>query len=103
MCHFSTTSFPSLCITKVQDFIVLVSGADSLYGLCPDTLTSLVLTLLPPVDHVYEELGELNLVDDSAEIESFVLKEIILALREYSGLFIPKLVRQNLAFVSRKF
>ena len=75
---------------QVQDFISLVSGSDSLYGFCPDTLNSLVLTLLPSVDHVYEELGELSLVDDSKDVKFYILQEIVLALRECSGFFISK-------------
>lgn len=77
---------------QVQDFISLMSGPDSLYGLCPDTLNSLVLTLLPSVDHVYAEMGDLSLVDDSKEITFYTLYEIVQTLRECSGFFIPKVL-----------
>ena len=80
----------SLPMTQVQEFIDLVSGSDSLYGLCPDTLNSLVISLLPAVDHTYPEIGELSLVDNSRNIRFYILQEIVQALRECTGLFVPK-------------
>ncbi len=75
---------------QVLEFIELVSGSDSLYGLCPHTLNSLILSLLPAVDHTYPEIGELNLVNNSRDIHFYILQEIVQALRECTGLCIPK-------------
>ncbi len=81
---------PLQFITQVQEFIELVSGSESLYGLCPDTLNSLVLSLLPAVDHAYTEIGKLSFVDNSSDIRFYTLQKIVQALREFTGLFVPK-------------
>ena len=75
----------------MKDFIALVSGSESLYGLRPDTLNSLVISLLPSVDHAYQEMGELK-SEESCEIKHFILREIVQALRCNTGLFIPKVL-----------
>ena len=72
------------------DFIALVSGPASLYGLCPDTLNSLIISLLPSVDHSYQEMGELSVVDDSCDVRLRMMQQIVQALRKYTGFFIPK-------------
>ena len=42
----------------MQDFIECISGPSSLYGLQPETLDSLVLSLLPSMTHGYESPRE---------------------------------------------
>ena len=71
----------------------LISGPHCLYGFCSDTLNSLVLTLLPSVDHIYKELGEVTLVDDSKDadkLQFLILEKIVQVLRECHGFIIPK-------------
>ncbi len=77
-------------ITQVQEFIELVSSSESVYGFCSDTLNSLVLSLLPTVDHIYNEIAEPSLVDNFQDIRFYILREIVQALREFTGLFVPK-------------
>ena len=43
---------------QVQNFIGCISGPSSLYGLQPETLDSLVLSLLPPLTRSYESFKE---------------------------------------------
>ena len=73
----------------MKDFVQCVSGSSSLYGLQPDTLESLVLTLLPPLGHKYDTLGEPSLVDSSMDIRVYVLQELLQSLRHCAGFHIP--------------
>ena len=58
-------SLPPHALTNVQvkDFIHHISGPNSLYGLQPETLESLVLSLLPPLTHSYEPLKKTGVMD----------------------------------------
>lgn len=73
----------------MKDFIQCVSGGSSLYGLQPDTLESLVLTLLPPLGHKYETLGEPSLDDSSVDIKVYLIQELLQSLRHCAGFHIP--------------
>ena len=77
---------------KVKNFIDLVSGSESLYGLCPYTLHSVVISLLPSVDHTYQcqEMGDFSVIDDSQDVKFYVIQKMLQALRECTGLLIPK-------------
>ena len=79
---------------QVKDFIQCVSGSSSLYGLQADTLESLILTLLPPLDHQYATLGEPSLVDSSLDVKVYLIQELVQSLRHCAGFHIPP-VRLN--------
>lgn len=75
---------------QVNDFICQVLGYQSLYGLQPETLDSLILDLFPPLNHTYQELGEDSVVDTEQEVPIYLLKEIFNALRNNVGFNIPR-------------
>ena len=80
--------------TQVQDFIHHISGPSSLYGLRQETLQSetldsLVLSLLPPLTHSYEQLAEPRVMDNSLDLKLFLLQELLQNLRHSAGLNIP--------------
>ena len=86
-CFLLTSIFASL--PQVKDFVQCVSGSSSLYGLQPDTLESLVLTLLPPLGHKYDTLGDPSIVDSSLDVRVYVLQELLQSLRHCAGFHIP--------------
>lgn len=73
----------------MEEFINLVSGGSSLYGLKDETLDSLVLTLLPPLGHKYDTLGEPSTIDTTLSVKVFLVQELLQALRHSSGFNIP--------------
>ena len=74
----------------MTDFITSVCNSTSLYGLQPETLDSLILDFLPPLDHAYTKLGEDSLVDTSQPPDIYLLQELLGALRNNAGFHIPK-------------
>ena len=87
---------------QVNEFICDVFGFKSLYGLCPETLDSLVLELLPPITHTYKKLERVSTsedleyksnyadTDDALNVVVCLLQEILNALRSNAGFYIPK-------------
>ena len=75
--------------TQVQDFLDCISGPSSLYGLQPETLDSLVLSVLPPLTHSYEAFGEPSPIDDSLELKVLLMQELLQNLRHFARLHIP--------------
>lgn len=66
-----------------------MSDSSSLYGLQTDTLESLVLTLLPPLEHKYKTLGEPSVVDATLDIKVYIIQELLQSLRHCAGFHIP--------------
>ena len=88
---------------QVNEFICLVLGYKSLYGVQYETLDSLLLELLPPIDHCYKksentenqcEAESLILVDDPFEMAVYLFQEILIALRNNAGFYVPKVSAQ---------
>ena len=93
----------------MQDFIECVSGPSSLYGLQPETLDSLVLSLLSSLTHSYESLREPvvsyqhqkdpcmmdkslkkpNQTDGNFELKVLLMQEMLWNLRHCAGFSIP--------------
>ena len=75
----------------MKEFISLVSSSESLYGLRPDTLNSLVISLLHSVGHVHthKEMEEQTLVIKSSNIQFCIMQATLQALRD-TGLLIPE-------------
>ena len=80
---------PSYSQTQVQDFIHLISGSSSLYGLQPETLDSLVLSMLPPLTHSYEPLNEPRVMDSNLDLKVLMMQELLQNLRHCAGFHIP--------------
>lgn len=80
---------PSNSQLQVQDFIDLISGPHSLYGLQPETLDSLVLSMLPPLKHAYEPSSELRLKDSSLDVKVLLMQELLQNLCHCAGFYIP--------------
>ena len=79
---------------QVNDFAnnVLQKKA-SLYGFTDETLDSLMLTLIPPIDHEYQRVPlKQNADDEDMDIKVFLLKSLVDALRENAGFNIPKVL-----------
>ena len=79
-----------LYLVQVSDFILRVNGSTSLYGLEAETLDSLILDLLPPLNHSYCKLGEDSMVDTSEPVPIYLLQELLRALRSNAGFHIPR-------------
>ena len=79
---------------QVNDFAKMVlQGKASLYGFTDETLDSLVLTLLPPSGHKYQQVPlDQNAADKDIDIKVFLLKSLVDALRENAGFHIPKVL-----------
>lgn len=77
----------------MDDFISIVEGSESLYGMKLETLDSMILDMLPPLGHTYTELRESSEVDDAQDVRPYLMLEILKYLRTNSGFYIPE-VRQ---------
>ena len=73
--------------TQVKQFIDLVGGGNSLYGLKKETIDSLLLSLLPPYGHTYKETPPGNLIGD--DVNLCLLQELLRALRNSAGFAVP--------------
>lgn len=73
-------------------------GFKSLYGLRRETLDSLILECLPPINHTYKQLKmdetvavkSLHEQDDQWEVALYLVQEILNALRNNAGFHIPR-------------
>ena len=74
--------------TQAQDFLDCISGPSSLYGLQPETLDSLVLSILPPLTHSYKAFEEPRAIDDSLDLKVLLMQELLQNLRHFGGLHI---------------
>ena len=79
---------------QVHDFAnKVLQGKTSLYGFTDETLDSLMLTLLPAIDHEYQRVPlEQNAADEDMDIKVFLLKSLVDAVRENAGFHIPKVL-----------
>ena len=73
---------------QVEDFVKQV-GPDGLYGYQLDTVNSLILSLLPPVDFKFHCDKEQSFVDTSEDIKLFILRLLVQYIRRCSGFHIP--------------
>ena len=74
-----------------------MQGEASLYGFTKETLDSLMLTLLPPIDHEYQQVPlEQSTVDEDVDSQVFLLKSLLDALRKNAGFHIPKVLVNNI-------
>ena len=76
----------SFCL-QVKQFIDLVGGEKSLYGLKKETLNSLLLSLLPPYGHTYKDTPPGDLIGDSVKL--CLLQELLRTLRNSAGFAVP--------------
>ena len=74
--------------TKTEEFVNCISADSSLYGFKPETLDSLLLSVLP-FDHTYQPLRERSVVDDGLSVQVYLMKEMLQALRHSAGFNIP--------------
>ena len=75
-------------------------GPDGLYGFKLDTVDSLILSLLPPVDFEFNCTREDSLVDPDEDVKVFMLRLLVQGLRRCSGFHIPYVCdSQNIAVV----
>lgn len=72
----------------MEEFVESV-GADGLYGIKWDTVNSLILSLLPPMDFEFQCLKERGLIDVCDDIKVHILRLLIQCLRRCCGLYIP--------------
>ena len=73
----------------MHSFIECVEGPSSLYGLKEETLDSLILTLLPPLNHTFEPVEEQGFIDETLELPVLFTKELIHSLRFCAGFNLP--------------
>ena len=64
-------------------------GPEGLYGFQLDTVNSLILSLLPPVDFKFHSHREHSLIDPTEDIKLFMLRLLVQCVRRCSGLHIP--------------
>ena len=78
-----------------MQFIQVVGGSKSIYGLQQhDTLYSLLLELLPPVDYTYTRLDNGQEIHQLGEdIIMYLFQRILVALRSNAKFHIPRVCR----------
>ena len=85
-----------------MQFIQLINGSKSFYGFQqPDTLDSLLLELLPPIDHKYIKDHDLN-CQSKEEVSVYLFQEIIGSLRNRAGFHVPKVQMSNFRHAESK-
>ena len=80
--------YPCTLFLQVEEFVFHISQ-DGLYGMQLDTINSLILSLLPPVDFQFQCSKERGLVDVAEDIRVYTLRLLIQCLRRCCGLHIP--------------
>eukprot|EP00731_Ephydatia_muelleri_P021734 Em0014g325a len=73
---------------KVNDFVKLVRGKESLYGLKEETIDSLLLSMLPTARHSYQPYKPKDDPEGGYAIGVVCLQKLIQALRTSAGLHI---------------
>ena len=74
--------------TQAAEFVEIIGGKSSIYGYHPDTIHSLILTLLPPIGFNYEERFK-AVERETQNIKSYFLENLLNALSENAGFNIP--------------
>lgn len=72
----------------MKEFLdVLSESKTSLYGLQPETLDSLILSILPNVDFKYKKVEECDPVGDTQlpEVRVYLIKKVLDLLRTNAG------------------
>ena len=73
-----------------MEFTGLLHDSKSLYGFQADTLDSLVLEFLPPIDHTFKNLEKEEVTTDKSQaVNTYLLQRILNALRDI-GFHIPR-------------
>ena len=73
---------------QLDEFINIVNGSNSLYGLKNETLDSLLLSLLPPYGHTYQDTPPDAPVGGD-NVDLYLLQELLRSLRNSAGFAVP--------------
>ena len=79
---------------QVDNFVrKVMQGQASFYGFTQETLDSLMLTLLPPIGHEYQQAPlKPNTADEGMDKQVLLLKSLLDALQKNAGFHIPKVL-----------
>ena len=88
--QFQADIYSMVCTSQVTNFINTMHTSHSFYGLKPETLDSLLLDILPPLNHTYIKLGENSLANTTHSTTTYLLQELLIALRNNAGFNIPE-------------
>jgi len=81
-----------LCCNNLQagEFVKYISGSSSLYGLQQETLSSLLMSLLPPLEHEYvDSYPEPSGKTKATDVQAVLMQKLLTALKENAGFQIP--------------
>ena len=78
-----------LTVTQVNDFVGLVRGKESFYGLKEETTDSLLLSMLPTEQRTYQPYEPKDDPVSGYAIDLVCLQELIRAFRTSAGFHIP--------------
>ena len=85
---------PSLALPQANEFLECVGGPLSIYGLQPDTVSSLLITLLPPLENEYKSHYQLPGIETpSTDVRVRILEMLLQVLKENAGFQIPAVSR----------
>ena len=82
----------------MEDFVEHI-GPDGLYGFKLDTVHSLILSLLPPVDFEFNYNKEHDFVDAAEDIKVYMLRLLVKCVRTCCGLYIPYVRMTSHAYI----
>ena len=74
---------------KVNEFVQLVGGKKSLYGLQDETVDSLMLCVLPARSHQFQEVPNILPAKEDEDIRHYLLQQLVVALRDSAGFSVP--------------
>ena len=74
---------------QVVDFVDHIGGMSSIYGLHRDTVHSLVLALLPPNGHEYQQRCKPSTARGCSNMKVYFLETLLQAIKLNAGFRIP--------------
>lgn len=89
-----------ICGVQVNEFLDTISRESSAYGLQKDTLSSLLLTLLPHVEFEYKKYLQQPTIKTSVfDIKIRIVEVLLQALRENAGFQLPTVSKLIIVYI----
>ena len=88
--HIASTEYQHLSQQNLSpEELAKLIGSGRFYGYKSDTVNSLILSLLPPVDFEFDCVRERGLIDAAEDVGLFTLRLMVQCLRKCCGFHIP--------------
>ncbi len=80
----------------MNEFLDSIGRNSSIYGLHKDTVSSILLTMMPPIEHDYSHYVKLPKKSTPAyEVRNFIMEMTLEALKKNAGFLIPQVSKHT--------